>query len=283
MEEIHRGISKVFLKVIMMKLTGVVLTKNNQKEIKRCLLSLKFCEEIIIIDDYSTDGTLDEIQKLKQQFLDKCKIQIFQRRLNNFSEQRNFGMEKASGEWILFVDSDETVSQDLASEITKLLNGSMVNGYQAFYLKRRDYFWGKELKYGETQKIRKVGIIRLVKKDSGKWEGKVHEEYRVYKVRSYKVHKVESLNGYIEHYPHQTVKEFIESVNFYSSIRADELHKQGKKTTIFEIITFPLFKFIFSYFLKFGFLDGPAGFVYSFFMSFHSFLVRIKLYQKYVL
>ena len=212
MEEIHRGISKVFLKVIMMKLTGVVLTKNNQKEIKRCLLSLKFCEEIIIIDDYSTDGTLDEIQKLKQQFLDKCKIQIFQRRLNNFSEQRNFGMEKASGEWILFVDSDETVSQDLASEITKLLNGSMVNGYQAFYLKRRDYFWGKELKYGETQKIRKVGIIRLVKKDSGKWEGKVHEEYRVYKVRSYKVHKVESLNGYIEHYPHQTVKEFIESV-----------------------------------------------------------------------
>jgi len=65
--------------------------------------------------------------------------------------------------------------------------------------------------------------------------------------------------------------------------RIDELHKQGKKTTIFEIITFPLFKFIFSYFLKFGFLDGPAGFVYSFFMSFHSFLVRIKLYQKYVL
>ena len=139
-------------------------------------------------------------------------------------------------------------------------------------MKRRDYFWGKELKYGETKKVRNQGIVRLVKKGAGKWMGTVHEVFNT-------VENIGSLNGYINHYPHPTLKEFIEDVNTYSSIRAEELFNQGVKTNIFQIIFYPLIKFKYNYFILLGFLDGPAGFVYSFMMSFHSFLVRSKLYQ----
>jgi hypothetical protein len=103
----------------------------------------------------------------------------------------------------------------------------------------------------------------------------VHEEF---KVTSYEL-RVTSLKGYLNHYPHPTVKEFLQEVNFYSTLRAKELFAQGKKTGIFAILFYPLGKFILTYFLKMGFLDGPPGFAYAFFMSFHSFLVRVKLYQ----
>ena len=84
----------------------------------------------------------------------------------------------------------------------------------------------------------------------------------------------------INHYPHQTLKEFIEYINHYSSLRAEELYNQGKKVNVFEIVVWPLGKFVYNYFINLGFLDGPQGFVYAFMMSFHSFLARAKLYTK---
>ncbi|MEK7523386.1 MAG: hypothetical protein AAB569_07385, partial [Patescibacteria group bacterium] len=113
---------------------------------------------------------------------------------------------------------------------------------------------------------------RLVKKNSGTWMGTVHEVFHT-------ANEVGQLNGYLNHYPHPTLKEFINDINYYSSIRAEELFNRQTKTNIFKIIFFPFGKFIYNYFLNFGFLDGPAGFTYAFMMSFHSFLVKSKLYQ----
>ena len=257
-----------------MKISAIVLTKNEEKNIERCLKSLDFCDEIIVVDDYSTDKTLEKIQKLevKSQNL-KSKVKIFKRQLEkDFAQQRNFGLSKVSNEWILFVDADEEVTQELKNEINRLdprLHGDDINAY---FIKRRDYFWNKELKYGEVKKVREKGIVRLVKKDSGKWMGSVHEVFHTAK-------NIGRLNGFLNHYPHPTLKEFINDINYYSSIRAEELFNRGVKTNIFEIIFFPFGKFIYNYFLNFGFLDGPAGFTYAFMMSFHSFLVRAKLYQ----
>jgi len=257
----------------MTTLTGIVLTKNEENNIEKCLNSIKWCDEIIIVDDYSVDRTLEKIQISKSKFQIKSQIQIFKKKLNDdFAEQRNFGMEKASGEWVIFVDADEKVTRKLQNEISQVVLNRGRNDICSYYIKRRDYFWGRELKYGETKKLRDRGIVRLVKKNSGKWVGKVHEEFQANC-------KTGKLNGFLDHYPHQTIREFINEVNFYSSLRARELLDNGKKTNVFEIIFFPLCKFIYTYFIKFGFLDGPAGFTYAFFMSFHSFLVRTKLYQ----
>lgn len=254
-----------------MKISAVVLTKNEEKNIERCLKSLVFCHEIIIVDDFSTDSTKNEISKIKDQN-DKLNIKIYEKKLNNdFAAQRNFGLSKVTNEWVLFIDADEEASGELKTEIVSLFHGSIVEE-NAFYLKRRDYFWNKELKFGEVKKIRNVGLVRLVKKNSGMWMGSVHEVFHTAK-------NIGQLDGFINHYPHPTLKEFINDVNNYSDIRAVELFNRGIKTNILEIIFYPLGKFIFTYFFNFGFLDGQAGFTYSFMLSFHSFLVRAKLYQ----
>ncbi|MFA6532887.1 MAG: glycosyltransferase family 2 protein [Patescibacteria group bacterium] len=244
-----------------MKISAVVLTKNEEGNIERCLKSLDFCDEIVIVDDYSSDKTLDKVRNNQ-------KIKIFQRQLNNdFASQRNFGLSKANNNWVLFIDADEEISPKLKLEI-KNLNFER----EAYYLKRRDYFWNQELKYGEVKKVRQIGLIRLVRKNSGKWMGNVHEVF-------YTAKNTSRMNNFINHYPHPTLKEFIIDVNCYSNIRAEELYNQDTKTNVLQIIFFPFLKFTYNYFFNLGFLDGPAGFTYAFMMSFHSFLVRAKLYQ----
>jgi len=225
-----------------MKISVVILTTGKKEAIDRCLKSIDFCQEKLVISGKVTD----------------------------FANARNSAMKKAKYDWILFIDEDEEVSENLKQEI---LNSRF--DHDAYYIKRRDFFWGREMKYGETRKIRNKGIIRLVKKNSGKWIGKVHE---VFELQSSQL-TVGRFNHYLNHYPHQTIKEFIEKINFYSSLRAQELYRQRKKFSLFQAVFYPFFKFILNYFIYLGFLDGPAGFVYAFLMSFHSFLVRAKLYQ----
>lgn len=255
-----------------MKISAVILTKNEEKNIERCLRSLDFCDEIIIVDDYSTDKTLEIVNKVFK-VIKFIKYRIFERKINNdFAEQRNFGLSKATNDWVLFIDADEEISEELKKEIIGLDPRLHRNNTNAYFLKRRDYFWNQELKFGEVKKVRDQGIVRLVKKGSGTWMGDVHEVFHT-------ADNIGKLNGFINHYPHPTLKEFINDINHYSDIRAEELFDREAVTNIFEIIFFPFGKFIYNYFFNLGFLDGPAGFAYSFMMSFHSFLVRSKLYQ----
>ncbi len=247
-----------------MKISAVILTKNEENNLECCLKSVSFCDEIVIIDDFSSDKTV-EIAK-------GFKANVYKRKLNNdFSNQRQFAFNKTSGEWLLFIDADEEVSPQLKKDIKNVLT----QGNQkiiAYYIKRRDIWWGRELKYGETQKVRNQGLIRLIKKNHGQWYGLVHETFKTKEATS-------CLEGFLNHYPHPTLTEFIRDVNRYSSLRAKELFAQNKKTNTGQIVFYPFLKFLLNYFIYLGFLDGAAGFVYAFMMSFHSFLVRVKLYQ----
>jgi len=247
-----------------MKITAIILSKNEEKNIERALRSTSFCNEIIIVDDNSTDKTVEIARKFKANIL-SYKVG------DDFAKARNWSMEKAQHEWILFLDSDEEVAEELKNRILKLVQDSK----KAYYIKRRDFWWGRELKYGETLKLRNKGLIRLMKKGSGSWKGSVHEEF----ISNCATYEVGSLSGFINHYPHPSLREFIENINTYSTLRALELHNAKVKSSIFSIILYPLGKFILNYFIYLGFLDGPAGFTYAFLMSFHSFLVRGKLYQ----
>lgn len=245
-----------------MKLSAVILAKNEKRKIRKSVASVSFCDEILIIDDFSTDET---IKSAKSQ---NPKVKIIQKKLQgDFAGQRNYAMNQVTHDWMLFIDADEEVSSQLKLEI-----GNLKFNKEAYYLKRRDFWWGRELRFGETQKVRNKGIVRLVRKNSGKWMGNVHEIF-------YTAKSTGTLDGFINHYPHPTVKEFIEDINMYSTLRAKELLNQGVSSGILHIVFFPFFKFVLNYFIYLGFLDGPAGFAYAFFMSFHSFLVRAKLYQ----
>jgi len=256
-----------------MKLTALILTKNEEKNIEKCLKSLDFCDEVIIMDDYSTDKTVELVHNVFK-VIKFIKYSILQKKLNNdFALQRNIGMSKATNDWVLFIDADEELTLNLQNEIKSVIsNPQLTNQINSFYIKRQDYFWNQKLRYGEVKKVREQGIVRLVKKNSGKWMGNVHEVF-------YTSKNVGRLKGFIKHYPHQTLKEFINDVNRYSDIRSEELFNRGTRTNVFEIIFFPFGKFIFNYLFNLGFLDREAGFTYAFMMSFHSFLVRAKLYQ----
>jgi len=246
-------------------ISAIVLTKNEENNIVDCLDSLLWCDEIIIVDDYSEDRTIEIIKNLGDP-----KIKVLQRRLNNdFASQRNFGLEKTRGEWVLFIDADERVTEYLRNEISYLISDSdrrnKLNGY---FVKRIDFIWEKELKYGETGNI---NLLRLAKRHAGQWVGKVHE---VWKVKG----GLGTLRSPLYHYPHQTITKFLQEINFYTDIRAKELLDRNVEIYWWSIILYPIGKFFLNYVVKRGFLDGIEGFVFATLMSFHSFLVRGKLW-----
>lgn len=246
----------------------VVLTKNEEKNIEECLETLKWADEIVVVDDNSTDKTVEKVKSLK------LKVQIYERSLDgDFSAQRNFALEKAKGEWVLFVDTDERVSPELAKEIQAAVRSQ--EHKDGYYLLRKDLMWGTWLKHSDLprQEERRglTRILRLGKKTAGKWVRPVHEVWEI-------PGEIGELENPLEHFPHPTISEFLEEINFYSTIRAKELYDQGTRTNLFEILAYPAGKFLKSYILRQGFLDGMPGFAVILLMSFHSFLVKSKLY-----
>ncbi len=249
-----------------MTLSAVVLTKNSSNTIAACIASLRFCDEIIVVDDTSTDTTLE---LAKKSAIGK-KLYILKHDLNhNFSQSRNFGLAKASGEWVLFIDSDEIVSQELAKEILETIRENNDKGY---YLKRTDEFMGAKLEYGETASVR---LLRLGKKGGGLWEGRVHEIWKI-------TGNVGSLEQALIHNHTITMNEYLIRLDSYSTIKAQEMYENGiREPFIFHLIK-PVGKFIHNYIFSLGFLDGYPGLVMAWLMSWHSLLVRIKLRMLYL-
>jgi len=242
-------------------ITAVILTKDEEKNIRTCIESLDFVNEIILVDDKSKDKTVS--------IAESYGAKVFVRKLaEDFSIQRNYGLEQAKGEWVLFVDADEVVTKALKEEILgKLAKPSKVTGY---YFKRRDFIWGKELMFGETANNL---FLRLARKGFGTWHRKVHETWDI---RGWK----NNFKNPIFHYPHQTLSEFVYGVNYFSSLHADANRKEKKRSSVFKIIFWPKLKFFQNYILRLGFFDSSQGFIISMIMSFHSFLAWSKLWVK---
>lgn len=248
-----------------MELTAVILTKNEGKNIRKCIQSLNFCTEILVIDDNSSDNTVKIAKSLG--------VKVIQHALNrDFSTQKNYALSQASYKWVLFVDADERISANLRSEIERVITipNNPVTGY---FVRRKKILWGREVKFGDSRDY----LLRLGKKSAGKWERKVHEYWQM-------SGKVEKLDGKIEHYPHKTLSEYISHVDFFSGLNA-EVHYENKiKSNIFKIIIFPVAKFIQNYIFRLSIIDGINGFIISMMMSFHSFLSWSKLWflQKHI-
>lgn len=240
------------------KITAVVLTKNESSNIKKCLNALYFCSEILVVDDDSTDDTAEIARKLG--------ARVIVRSLNkDYAAQNNFALAEAKNLWVLFIDADEIVSETLANEIRGAVKNTT---FQCYRLKRSDFIWGKRLEHGEAGSF---SAIRLIKKGSGKWKRRVHQYFEP-------DGDVGWFNTPIDHYPHQNLREFVISVDRWSSWHALANSEEGKKSDIFKVVFYPLAHFANNYFFKLGFLDGMPGFVFASVMAFHSFLSWSKLY-----
>lgn len=238
-------------------ISAIILSHNSEDSIAKTLQSLSWCDERIVIDDDSADSTKKIVQKYKSQF--------FLRKLHgDFAAQRNFGLEKAKGDWVLFIDSDEIVSPALAAEIKK----SVKIDCAGFYIKRQDTMFGRTLHFGETGNVR---LIRLARKDAGTWMRTVHEVWDVKGI-------VGTLENPLDHFPHPNVAQFISEINIYSTLNARYFHSQNVHVKWWHILAYPAGKFFVDYVWLGGFRDGTPGAIVAITMSMHSFLTRAKLW-----
>ncbi|MFA5828131.1 MAG: glycosyltransferase family 2 protein [Candidatus Shapirobacteria bacterium] len=245
----------------------LLLTKNESENIKINFDWLSECptiNEIIVVDDNSTDDTKKIIKSLETKTLT---VKIFNRGLaNNFSAQRNYGIEKSKNNWILWLDADERPDNKMISFLSSFdFSGSN------YSFGRNDFFLGHQLKHGETANL---SFVRLFDKKHGTFVNRVHEVWK-------SDLPVKHTNFHILHHPHKTFYSFISKINFYTTIRSQELFDTKVTSNIFEIIFYPLGKFIQNYILRLGLLDGTPGIIMALSMSLHSFLVRAKLWHLY--
>lgn len=225
-------------------LSAVIITYNEEKNIGRCLQSLVgIADEIIVVDSNSTDNTCE----IAQQYGAK----IVQHSFEGFAAQKNFAASVASNNWILSLDADEALGEELKSGILSIKNKSE---FDAYFIKRQTNFCGKFIKHGSWYPDKQC---RLWDKTKGQWTGKIHEKWRLDSVSG----KYGTLSGDLFHYSFNTISEYLQMADRYTTLSAEEAFEKGKNVSSLKLIFGPEIKFIQDYFLRFGFLDGYQGFV----------------------
>ena len=230
----------------MGKLSAVVSAYNEEKNIERCLRSLRFAEEIIVIDNDSTDSTA----KIAKKFTEK----IFKQKNNplEIDLQKNFGFGKATNEWILSIDADEEISTELASEI-KLIFGSSkssISAINGFWIPRKNFIFGKWIEhagwYPDFQ-------LRLFRKGKGKYVAKhVHEDLKLDGPSA-------KLKEHLIHYHYESILQFIYRTLNYAQNEANSLLEKGYQLSHFDAIRFPINEFLSRFFARKGYKDGFHG------------------------
>ena len=245
------------------KLSVVVITKNASEKLRACLESVTWADEIVIVDARSTDGTLD----IAGEYSDKIILSDFA----GFAGERNKGADAATGDWILQLDADEVVTPAFRERMKKILSGDD-GGYVSFKFRRRNIFLGKAMKYGGWFHY----SAHLFRKGLAVYEGDIHEKLVV----SGKQGKIEEE---IEHYPFDSISEFIERQNRYTTLQANEMFKNegpaSDKAVMYNLKVKPLKLFRKMYVKKLGFMEGMRGLVFSVMFSWVHYLKWAKYWE----
>jgi glycosyltransferase involved in cell wall biosynthesis len=245
-----------------MKLSAIVIAKNEANSIERCLDSLSFADEIIVVDAESTDRTVE----LAKQYTPHVLINPWP----GYGKQKNLGRARARGEWLLFIDADEVIPPPLAKEILIAVNNPQANFY---WLKVLTYFLNRPLRHllGHNP--------RLFKKASGHWTNDhVHEQVATLAGTKIKLGDSLSatLNSPLTHYSHTTLRSYLQSMHRYTSLDAEQMketgrHRSGRsvKPAFWLPYKLALRQFLKLYFYRRGFLDGSTGFIWSYLSAYY--------------
>lgn len=246
-----------------MKISVVITVFNEEKKIEDCLKSVKaIASEIIVIDNNSSDATLNIAKRYTNRVYSQENDPL------NIDFQKNFGFEKATDKWILSLDADERVTQELSHEIEALEENSDINGYE---ISRKNIIFGKWIEH--TGWYPDYGI-RLFRKGKGKFaKEKVHKDIQIEGM-------ILRLNNPILHYNYDNLQSFLQKMIFlYTIPEAENKLKNGYKYNPLDIVKMPLSEFIKRYFAEEGFKDGMHGLVLSLLMSFYHFIVFLRLWE----
>lgn len=242
----------------MEKLTAIIPTKNEAHNIEAVLESVSFADEIMVVDSYSTDNTI-ELAKKYTDF-------IIQREYQYSASQKNWAIPQASHPWILLVDADERITPELRSEICSVLGRP--TDKSAFNIHRKNIFMGKKMNFSSLQNDL---VIRLFKRDECKYQDKhVHSEI----ITSGKIGR---LKNSMEHNTYKDLKTYLAKIDQYATWGAYDRRHKVAKVTWYHLLIKPAYRFCFHYFLRMGILDGKAGFIFSVIQSYSVFLRSLKL------
>ena len=237
-----------------------VLTFNNCRTIERCLKSLHWAEELVIVDSGSTDGTYE----ICQRYTDK----LYRREFQGHRDQYQYAADLTTREWIMFVDADEEVPSELVEEIGRMLK-RRDEDVDGFFVYRRTYYLGRWIRYGGWYPD---GEIRLYRREKGRWEGGLHAKIVV-------GGKVSVLKNKYLHYTYRDIADQIQTIDKYSRIAAEDMAQRGEKFSFFKLFFHPPFRFIKEYLLKSGFRDGLPGLIIVVSTMFYVFIKYAKLWE----
>ena len=229
----------------MIKLSVVIITLNEEKNIGRCLESVQIiADEIVVVDSLSIDKTREICEKFKVNFIEQ--------KFLGYVEQKNFALQKASHEYVLSLDADEALSPELTSEILKIKSQFNVDGYKFNRLTEYNGHWVRYCGWYPDTKL------RIVKKAKARWVGNnPHDALEVDGV-------VEHIGGDLLHYSYDSISSHVLQANKFTTIEARTLFEKGKRASLTKLVTRPLYQFFKDYILKLGILDGRYGFIICF-------------------
>lgn len=245
-----------------MGVSVLILTHNEEHRVEECIKSCSFADEIIVVDDNSTDETVQIATKLGGRVVSRA-LQ------GDFGAQRQFAIEQATQDWIFFIDADERCTKELGEEIECIVKGEANQSYE---VTRKNIFRYYKATHGS---LRPDSVLRLMPKDGAKVEGEVHESF----ISKYPSKK---LKGYLEHYTYDSIDECISKMNTYAKISVDKYMEQGKKPKfVRDVVLRPIWSLFKMYILERGFMDGKIGFVLAINYYNYTFQKYARFYYQY--
>lgn len=243
------------------QVTACVITFNEERNIRRCLESVKWADEIVVVDSYSTDATADICRKYTEK--------VYFHEFAGHVEQKNYALGLASHDWALCIDADEELSPPLIEEIMKELEEGSEE-YDGFLFPRRAFYLGRWINHCGWYPDYK---LRLFRRSVGRWGGiNPHDRVEL-------EGKTKRLRNDLHHYTYRDLSDHLKRMDSYSTIYAREATKRGEKFSLAKLLFRPPVKFLEVYVYKKGFMDGLPGFVIAWYLSYYVFVRYAKMWE----
>jgi glycosyltransferase involved in cell wall biosynthesis len=264
-------------------LTVIFTTHNEAPNIRAALESVAaWATEIIVVDSFSTDGTVEIVENFGQ-------IKLFQRDYFGPADQKNWAIPQAKNEWVLLMDADERATPEMRDEIAFILRGPseleiqnskldgadktlISNDFDGYWIGFRHFFMGQKVRYSGWQNDK---TIRLIRRDKCRYNNnRVHEEIVSEGL------KMGRLTAKFDHYTFRNIEHFVQKQQRYAAWSAIDHDKKTGRITTFHFVIKPIFRFFKHYFLKLGFLDGKIGFIIAAVAAWSVFLRYVKIVEN---
>ncbi len=247
------------------KVSACITAGNEEKNVRRCLESVKWADEIIVVDSFSTDRTVEICREYTNL--------VYQHRWLGYIGQKNLIKDLAEGPWILFIDADEEISPELRDEILSEIEGDTSKNIAGYEFPRMVWFLGKWIRHGDWYPDIK---LRLFRKDLGKCGGKEPHD------RTTVDGMVKRLKSHMYHYTYIDIADQFATINRFSNITAEGWLQDDSTFRLHRLLFRPFLRFIRCYFIKRGFLDGLPGFVIATGVATSVFLKYAKLWESHL-